>query len=177
MLQTLLAELPLSFPVPILIVLHRHAESQDVLLRLLRSPGMPAVVDPFDKDPLFNGAIYLGPANYHMMLEGDTICLNTDEPVNNARPSIDVLFASSARTFGARSVGVVLSGASGDGASGAKKIKAAGGTVVIQDPSTAQSETLPEMALANVPNAHVLQATEIANFLSELFIKKNGEIK
>jgi len=45
------------------------------------------------------------------------------------RPSVDVLFQSAANVFGARVLGVVMTGMGSDGREGAAWIKAKGGTV------------------------------------------------
>lgn len=167
-LQEILGSFPKSLPVPVLIALHRHLESRDVLMRLLRSGGMPAVIEPFDKDTLSNGAIYIGPPNYHMMINGRKISLSVEETVHNARPSIDVLFESTAREFKERSIAVVLSGASRDGALGAQMVSDAGGQVLIQDPSFSASPTMPKTALSKVPNARCLPPANISKHILKL---------
>jgi two-component system, chemotaxis family, protein-glutamate methylesterase/glutaminase len=88
-------------------------------------------------DELGTGKIFVAPAGYHMTLdrEGETVRLrlNQDPLVNFVRPSIDVTMFSAAEIFGKTCVGVILTGMGKDGAEGARKIKEAGGTVIIQD--------------------------------------------
>ena len=79
--------------------------------------------------------------------------LSTDEPVQYARPSIDVLFESAADVHGARAIAVVLTGANRDGAEGAREIRRRGGTVLVQDPVTAECPVMPEAAIQAVPDA------------------------
>lgn len=164
----ILGNLPSGFDVPIVIALHRHRESNDTLMRLLRSRGMPAIIDPYDKDPLSNGAIYLAPPDYHMMLDGPSICLSSDAPVHHARPSIDVLFESVARGYGRRSLGIILSGASEDGASGALCIRRRGGRVIVQNPLTAKAPVMPKAALHKVPTAEVMDVAQIVECLKSV---------
>src|SRR5262249_60408788 len=66
----------------------------------------------------------------------------------SARPSHDVLFRSVAQVYGARAIGVILSGAGADGARGLQAIRAAGGTTIVQDPKEARWGRLPREALA-----------------------------
>lgn len=164
-LHDILASLPKTFTVPVTVVLHRHTDSQDTLLRLLRSPGMPAIIEPYDKEVLSSGAVYLAPPNYHMLVDDTTISLSTDPPIHHARPSIDVLFSSVARAFGPQCTAIILSGANGDGARGAAHIHRRGGRVLVQDPSSAVSAIMPQCALQHVPTALVLSVENIGRHL------------
>ncbi|WP_299850438.1 chemotaxis protein CheB [uncultured Roseovarius sp.] len=171
-LHEILGNLPSNFEVTIAIALHRHRESNDTLMRLLRSRGMPAIVEPYDKDILSNGAVYLAPPDYHMILDGKSICLSSDPPEHHARPSIDVLFASVAREFGRRSVGVILSGASKDGAFGALQLHNHGGRVIVQNPETAKASTMPKAAIRKVPSAEVMNVAQIIECLQTLLTQE-----
>ncbi len=164
-LHDILAGLPKSFAAPVTVVLHRHRDSRDTLLRLLRSSGMPAIVEPYDKEVLSSGAVYMAPPNYHMLVDGTTISLSVDPPIRHARPSIDVLFGSVARSYGPRSVAIILSGANGDGARGAACIHQSGGRVLVQDPASAASPVMPQRTLQEVPTARVLSPAEIGDYL------------
>ncbi len=164
-LHDILAGLPNTFPAPITVVLHRHADSQDTLLRLLRSPGMPAIIEPYDKEVLSGGAVYIAPPNYHMLVDGPMISLSNDPPVRHARPSIDVLFGSVARSYGPHCTAIILSGANSDGARGAARIHRRGGRVLVQDPQTAASAIMPQKTLQHVPSARVLSADDIGAYL------------
>lgn len=174
-IHDILANLPCGFDVPIVIALHRHVSSQDTLLRLLRSDGMPALVEPFDKDPLSEGAVYLAPPDYHMMVEDGCISLSTDPPVHHARPSIDVLFESVACGFSKTAVGVILSGASEDGASGASSLHSSGGQVIVQDPVTAGAAALPLATLHSVPMARVLSVPQMIEELKSVLVPERQD--
>jgi two-component system chemotaxis response regulator CheB len=78
---------------------------------------------------------------------------------------VDVLFESAADVYGERLLGIVLTGASHDGAAGAEAIERAGGTVVVQRPDSAQSPAMAEAALRRVPAAARLALGEIAELL------------
>jgi two-component system, chemotaxis family, protein-glutamate methylesterase/glutaminase len=73
-----------------------------------------------------------------------------------SRPAIDVLFESAADVYGPALVGVVLTGASADGAEGLAAIARQGGRAIVQDPATAESKVMPSAALAAVPDARVV---------------------
>ena len=61
-------------------------------------------------------------------------------PLLNCPPklSIDLLLASAAHAYGERVIAVILTGTGSDGTAGAQAVKAAGGTVIIENPDTAQ---------------------------------------
>jgi two-component system CheB/CheR fusion protein len=59
------------------------------------------------------------------------------------RPSVDLLLKSAASAFGERTIAVILTGSGNDGTAGAQAVKAAGGTVVIQNPDTASFPSMP----------------------------------
>jgi two-component system chemotaxis response regulator CheB len=77
-----------------------------------------------------------------------TFALSTEAPVLHARPSIDALFESAADAYGEKIIGVLLTGASNDGSQGLIKIKANGGLVIVQDPTSAESPTMPKAAIS-----------------------------
>src|SRR5205085_11492204 len=74
---------------PIVVAQHRAAESQDLVLgRLLQHHTRRVVSDPDDKTPLWAAHVYIGPPDYHLMVEGRHLTLSTEAPVQYARPSI-----------------------------------------------------------------------------------------
>jgi two-component system CheB/CheR fusion protein len=146
-LSTLVSTLPVPFPAPIVIAQHldpnRPSHLEEVLARRSTLPLETAQ----DKQPLEAGHIYVAPPNQQMNIVDGRIALHptTDE---RYRPSIDLLFESAAEAYQDRVIAVILSGTSSDGAAGARLVKVAGGTVIIQDPATA---LYPEMPLSLAP--------------------------
>ena len=121
-----------------------------------------------DKDELRPGTVYIAAPNYHLLIEGRTLALSTDEPVLYARPSIDVLFESAAESYREQCVGVVLTGANEDGARGLARVFELGGTALVEDPATATRDRMPRAAIAAVPDARVAPVGELAAILVEL---------
>jgi len=109
--------------------------------------------------------VYLGPPDYHVLVEDGHIALSTDEPVQYARPSIDVLFESAADEYGERAIGIVLTGANDDGARGLAKIKDCGGVAIVQEPSSSERRAMPDAAIAATVADAILPLEEIPNFL------------
>jgi two-component system chemotaxis response regulator CheB len=167
-LKLLLAGLPADFPAAIAVVQHRHRDSEDMMSSFLRPYIALPIKEVVDKDDLLPGMVYVAPADYHLLVEAGYLTLSTDEPVSYARPSIDVLFESAADVYGEFVIGVVLTGANQDGAKGLAAIKAQGGSTIVQEPSTAESPTMPAAAIATAVVDWVLPLSEIASHLTNL---------
>lgn len=163
--------------VPIVFIQHREQRAEvsmdNVLTNMMQRFTKRVIEEAEDKTPLRLGRIYLAPADYHLLIDHECIALSADEPVTYARPSIDVAFDSAARTYGSGVIGVVLTGASRDGADGAASIEDRGGLVIIQDPKTAEKDTLPKAALAATKKSKVMQLEEIGPFVSRI-VREGG---
>jgi two-component system chemotaxis response regulator CheB len=167
-LQIIIRRLPDPLPVPVVVVLHRHKDATEPLAPILQGESTWTVSEAVDKEPIRPARIYLAPPDYHLHVESDHFSLSTDEPVNHARPSIDVLFESAAEALGPKVIGVILTGASSDGARGASEIKRCGGQIVVQDPASAECRVMPAAAIESTGTAHVKPLDQIAETLIQL---------
>ena len=167
-LQTLLSGLPASFPLPVVIVQHRGANSESGLCEFLSQWSNMPVVEPEDKEPVRCGHTYLAPRDYHLLIENQSFALSTDPPVGFARPSIDILFESAAAYYHERAIGVILTGANSDGARGLSAIKSSGGLTLVEDPVSAACRVMPEAAIARTKPEWILPLEEIAPRLLKL---------
>ena len=169
-LSALLAGLPPGLAVPIVIVQHRAISSDGGgLAQLLQEHTPLTVVEAEDKMPIESGTVYLAPADYHLLIESrGLLALSTDPPVRAARPSIDVLFETAADAYREGVLGVLLTGASADGARGLAAIKAHGGRAIVQDPETAEARTMPAAALSATAVDYVLPLSKIGEHLVTL---------
>lgn len=169
LLLRFLPELPKDFPVPIVVCLHSAPDMTADLAKLLGSRAAIAVREAQDKDRLERGTVFLAPGGYHLLIERDrTLSLSLEAPVRYARPSIDVLFDSAAHAFRERLLAVVLSGANDDGAEGARRVKEAGGMLLVQDPKSAQVPEMPEAAIAAAAPDKVFEPQQLPALLSKL---------
>ncbi len=128
----------------LLVVMHGPSWSIEALLSRLSSvTKLPASIAK-DGERIENGRIFFAPGDRNMEIDqdGETIRILASEPENFVRPSADPLMRSAARTFGSRTVGLILGGIGSDGAIGAGFIHTAGGKVIVLDPSEA---TVPQM--------------------------------
>ncbi|MDE1174994.1 MAG: chemotaxis-specific protein-glutamate methyltransferase CheB [Edaphobacter sp.] len=146
-LEQLLPQLPEDFPVPVLVVQHMPKLFTGVLAERLNRFCRLKVVEASHGVPLCAGAVLLAPGDAHMeimpkavtrpgsleVVRGFAAKLHYQEPLNHCRPSVDYLFHSAARLYGAGTLALVLTGMGSDGLEGAHAIAAAGGTVLAQD--------------------------------------------
>jgi two-component system chemotaxis response regulator CheB len=170
-LQVILAVLTAigdSFPLPVLVVLHRNGFFESSLEDLFSSRTGLAIKEVEEKDPLLNGTVYLCPADYHVLLETDrSFSLDYSERVHFSRPSIDVTFRSAADVYGAGLMGLLLSGGNVDGAEGMQYVKAQGGVTVVQDPATAEVPYMPQQAIIRMSPDHILPTEGIPGFIRD----------
>ena len=133
---------------PIIILQHMNPRAESYLAKLFEmSLDIPSY-EVEDKMLLQSGCLYTPAPNYHVLLESDyTFSLSTEERVCYARPSVDVLFESVADVFKDQVIGVLLTGANHDGASGLRYIQEKGGYTMVQDPKDCYARRMPESAL------------------------------
>ncbi|HVT06826.1 MAG TPA: chemotaxis protein CheB [Polyangia bacterium] len=175
-LATVLPALPATSAVPIVIVVHLPPDRPSHLAAVLGARTVLRVREAEDKEPLAPGVIYVGPPNYHLLIErGGTFALSADDLLHFSRPSIDVLFESAADAYGSRVAGVLLSGANADGADGLATIRRAGGVAITQSPEAALVRTMPEAAIARARPDYVLGLPEMAELISRLTVSRTAK--
>lgn len=157
----------LSFP--IVVIVHRKSHPESILEGLLGVRSRLPVEEAYDKMTLKASYIYLVPADYHLLFENkQMVSLDCSEKVNYSRPSIDVTFQSAAQIFMEHTVALLLSGANTDGLGGLHCILQQQGTVLVQDPDTAEIAYMPQQALFNLQVDAVLKPREMASFINQL---------
>ncbi len=168
-LRTIFEGLSPSFRIPVIIVQHISPDSENYLIQILNDQKKLTVKEADEKEKPARGMAYIAPPNYHLLFESDqTFSLTIDERVNYARPSIDVLFETAAEAYKDSLIGIILTGANTDGSRGLKKIKEFGGLAIVQDPETAEAESMPRAAMITSQADRVLPIGEIAGFLNSL---------
>lgn len=174
-LEVLLKILPHLTELPgyaMVIVLHRKGSEDNTLEELIAVKTTIPVTEVEDKTPLVPGHIYIAPSDYHLLFENnDTLSLDTSEKINYSRPSIDVSFESAADIYGASLAAILLSGANADGTDGLTAVKKAGGTVIIQEPESAEVSFMPGNALENIKPDYLADVKGLLELI--LSINKN----
>lgn len=165
-LKILLPALPADFCLPIMIVQHVGVHSGNYWIDALNTMTKLNVKEADEKERVEKGNVYIAPANYHLLVEKDhTLSLSTEQKVNFARPSIDVLFESAAEAYKDKLAGIILTGSNNDGTNGLRTIKEYGGLTVVQDPHTAESPFMPSSAIAAVSPDYIFSIEKMVNLL------------
>jgi two-component system, chemotaxis family, protein-glutamate methylesterase/glutaminase len=158
---------------PVLITQHMPPTFTAILAEHLARIANRPVREAQEGEEVNAGTIYLAPGGRHMSVvrrDGIAAIALSDGPlINFCKPAVDPLFSSAAEVWGAKVVGLVLTGMGSDGLRGAQAIAAAGGAILAQDEATSVVWGMPgQVAHAGVCSA-VLPLDEIAPRLVRLF--------
>ncbi|MBC7008779.1 MULTISPECIES: chemotaxis response regulator protein-glutamate methylesterase [Pseudoalteromonas] len=170
-LQTILTQLPANFPHPILLIQHMPAAFTPAFAARLNGLCKINVKEAQNGDRLVPGTAYLAPGGQQMLIEGrggsrTLRVFEDDSPRITYKPSVDVTFASAAKTFGGDVLAVVLTGMGADGRDGARMLKQVGATIWAQDEKTSVVYGMPQ-AVANAGLAsESLALADVANRLT-----------
>lgn len=173
--STLVGNFPGDLAAAVCVVVHLRPDTRSHLAEVLaRSTSLP-VVAARNAMVLRPGTIHVGVPDLHFLVERDgdrgVIRLVRGPRENRARPAVDPLFRSAALAFGARVIGVVLSGALDDGTAGLWAVKERGGIAIVQDPEDAAVASMPASALLEVEVDHVASARALGPLLARLALE------
>jgi two-component system chemotaxis response regulator CheB len=150
-LQALIPRLPAALPAALLVVQHIPPGFTRSLAERLDARSALAVSEAVEGEEVRPGRVLIAPAGRHMRVErrqGRARVRFVDEPRDALhRPSADVLMGSVAEAYGARSLGVVLTGMGSDGALGLGAIRAAGGVTLAQSEESCVIYGMPKAAV------------------------------
>lgn len=159
-----------DLPVPLVVVQHMPPVFTRMFAERLNRNSPLTVVEAQDGMPVRPGGVYIAPGDRHLTLVRhgtDVLTRLTDAPPENScRPSVDVLFRSVAKVYGAAVVAAVLTGMGQDGRRGCDDLHTAGAMIVAQDEHSSVVWGMPgavvHASLADV----VLPLDEIASTLT-----------
>jgi two-component system chemotaxis response regulator CheB len=164
-----LRALPDDFSVPILLVLHIGEPFGGSFADWLDGQTRHRVHFAHDGEAFGRRpGVVMAPPDRHMLVEGGMIRLNREGERHSCRPSVDVLFESVAREFGAGAAACLLTGMGRDGAAGLLEIRRAGGFTMAQDEATSVVYGMPREAALLGAAERVLPLREIGPTLALL---------
>ena len=136
-LRYLVPQLPADCPVPIVVVMHMPFGYTEMYAEKLNEMTGLTVTEAREGAPVRPCSIVIAQAGRHLSFErrpaGEVVCHLDIRPLDTLhRPSVDVMFQSAAETYGARVLGVVMTGMGSDGRDGSAWIKANGGTILTE---------------------------------------------
>ncbi|MGE0088207.1 MAG: chemotaxis response regulator protein-glutamate methylesterase [Bacteroidales bacterium] len=149
-LTKLIQELPADAP-GIVVVQHMPEKFTTSFAKRLNELSKVTVKEAEDGDSVIQGRVLIAPGNFHLLLKrsGAKYFVEVKEGpmVNRHRPSVDVLFRSTARYAGANAVGIILTGMGDDGAKGLLEMKQNGAFTIAQDEKTCVVFGMPKEAI------------------------------
>jgi two-component system chemotaxis response regulator CheB len=168
-LEVMLPKLAEDFPVPVMIVQHMPKLFTGELAGRLDRICALRVREAYEGAEVLPGTIWLAPGDAHMEVVETAIGhappggrahiarvhLHQQRSLNHCKPSVDYLFCSAAKLYGAGTLALVMTGMGSDGLNGARCVHEAGGVVLTQNAATSAVWGLPgrvfEAGLAREP--------------------------
>jgi two-component system chemotaxis response regulator CheB len=170
-LRRLAPQLPADFPVPIVVVMHMPFGYTEMYAKKLDEVTGLAVMEAREGLVLNPGSIVVAQAGRHLSFErrnGDVVCHLDIRPLNTLhRPAVDVTFQSAADVFGARVMGVVMTGMGSDGRDGAAWIKARGGMILTESEESCVVFGMPRSVIESGLSDHTVPLDRMAATILE----------
>jgi two-component system CheB/CheR fusion protein len=148
--------MPENTGVAFIVVQHLDPSHASLAAELFGKVTAMPVLEARDGEPIEANHVYTSPSDRDLTLRDGRFSLTARDPQQRMHLPIDNFFNSLGEGFGARAIGIVLSGTGSDGALGIKSIASHGGIVLVQDPSTAQFDGMPRSAIATGACNYVL---------------------
>ena len=146
-LQQFMASVPAASGLAYIVVQHMDPTRKAQLGALLQRSTIMPVHEAVNLQRIEPNTVYVIPPNAELSVLGGLLHLAAPSQPRGQRLPIDVLFSSLARALGERAIGVVLSGMGSDGTLGLQAIKSQGGLTLVQEPDSAQFDSMPKSAI------------------------------
>ncbi|NOU18769.1 MAG: chemotaxis response regulator protein-glutamate methylesterase [Bacteroidales bacterium] len=167
-LTTFLQALPINCP-GVVIVQHMPEKFTKSFADRLNEICKITVAEAKNGDAVLPGHALIAPGNYHTLLKrsGARYFVEVQEGplVNRHRPSVDVLFRSTAKYAGANAIGIIMTGMGDDGARGLLEMKNAGAKTIAQDENSCIVFGMPKEAIKLGVVDKILPLESIAPFI------------
>jgi two-component system chemotaxis response regulator CheB len=167
-LKVIVGGLPAALPAAVLVVVHMSPDSPRVIADILNRAGPLPCQYAQDQEVIRQGHLYLAPPNNHLLVEPGRLRVMRGPRENRVRPAVDPLFRTAAVAYGARTVGVILTGDLNDGTAGLIAVKRAGGIALVQDPADALYPSMPQSAMRAVEVDDVVPLAQMASLLCQV---------
>lgn len=161
-LQKVLTGLPENFSKPIILIQHMPASFTAAFAERLDKLCKINVKLAEDGDALKPGQALLAPGGQQLMLDRGRVKVVDGDDRVNYKPCVDITFASAAKHYPGKALGIVLTGMGSDGKDGAALMKETGSSIWAQDQQTCVIYGMPmAIAKANLADA-ILPLDDIA---------------
>ncbi len=168
--EHILSSLPKDFPVPVVIAQHMPRLFTKSFAQRLNNASQIEVKEAEEGERLKSGTAFIAPGDYHMSIKrkGTEVSVEfSNNPKYIYRPSVDLLFGSTAHVYGEGTLSVILTGMGNDGLAGVREIKTKKGYVIAQNEETCVVYGMPRA----VVNANLADAVLPIDKIPEEIIK------
>ena len=169
-LQTIFRNLSGDFKKPIIIVQHMPGSFTKAFADRLNGISPLTVKEAEDGDRILPGHVYVAPGGMQLMVDrqnGGMIRIHKSDERVNYRPSVDIAFASAAKHYGTKVLGIVLTGMGSDGREGARLVKQAGGYIWAQDEASSIIYGMPQAVNSAGLSDEILALNQVSARLTE----------
>ena len=173
-----LRQLPGSFSLPVIAVLHIRASYADSLVQWLDGQTSRPVRFGVEGELVSEaaGQVIMAPPDQHIEVRAGQVHLTREPERHSCRPSVDVLFESVAAEYGPKAVACLLTGMGRDGAAGLGLVRSGGGITIAQDERTCVLYGMPRAAVQLGAAEHVLPLDQVGLALSTLAKRRKGDL-
>ncbi|SNS37064.1 two-component system, chemotaxis family, response regulator CheB [Granulicella rosea] len=188
-LEQMLPGLAKDFPVPVLVVQHMPKLFTGALAERLQRRCAMRVKEGVHGEQLEPGTIWIAPGDAHMEVglgasadrrrsRAAAITLHYSGPLNHCRPSVDYLFGSAAKLYGAGTLALMMTGMGSDGLEGALAIHRAGGVVLAQDQASSAVWGMPgQVARAGIAAATLPLGELAGELMRRVYVGRRGAMR
>lgn len=147
-MEQFLGHIPFNSGMAYVVVQHLDPTQKALLPELLQRITAMPVHEAEQGVRIEPNNVYVIPPNTELSVVNGTLKLAPPVEPRGMRLPINVLFSSLASAQGERAIAVILSGMGSDGTLGLQAVKAVGGLTAVQEPGTAQFDSMPRSAIA-----------------------------
>jgi two-component system, chemotaxis family, CheB/CheR fusion protein len=144
----LLDALPSQSRMAFIVVQHLDPTHESLMVELLSAHTMMQVLQATNGMTIQRDHVYVIPPGSYLSIAQGALQLSRPVARRGARLPFDFLLRSLAEEFGARAIGVILSGTGADGSLGSRAIRLRGGLTIAQQPDEAAYDGMPRSAIA-----------------------------
>jgi len=163
--KKLIGALPATTGMAFILVQHLDPAHESLMVELLASHTAMTVVQAADGMTVTPEHLFVIPPGTYLAVADGVLHLSQRNARHGARLPFDFLLRSLADDYGARAIGVVLSGTGADGSLGLRAVRDKGGVVIAQDPDEAEYDGMPSSAILAGAVDMVLPVARIAEAL------------
>lgn len=167
--------MPVKSGLAFVIVQHLSPDFRSMMDQLIARHSSMKILHAEDGMPVLANNVYLNPPRTELTVSGGKLHTREYSDVETIGMPIDAFFRSLAEDQKEKAIGIIMSGTGSDGTRGGAEVIKSGGTMIVQEPTSAKFDSMPRSAIER--NVSTLQShpTEMPELLDQLI--KGVEIK